>query len=441
MIFRKRAGVAEGAPDPGQDNGKEPMLMKDDRSRMKAFAARAALPGLVAGLLAAAMAGPQAAPDAAWIEVPVLVEDRGAFVEDLALDDFEILENGVTQIVGRLYAVDRRTVVRSDEREPVLAPYVGQRHYVLVQMTDWDSRVGEAIDALVHSHLQAGDSLTLLTPMKPYIVSRETLASRPKAEISKSLQQALRKDVQIGSSEYRGLIRNLRRLSVSMGGGRTGGFDEDIDTDLSTGDFGLELQIVQYRDALRKLENLRLVDEAKLLGFADSVRAEPGRKFLYFFYQREFRPEISPTALNRLMTLNQENQEIVSSLAELFHFYRRESTLDVDRVNRAFADAGLTVHFIYMSREAQQFPGATMREQSEDIFQAFTTIARATGGLSETAQNPVVSFRKAAARWEKYYLLHYRSTAAEPEPGFRTIDVRVKGRDLRVYNRPGYYAR
>jgi hypothetical protein len=414
--------------------------MADRRSRLKTFAALAALPGLVAGILAAAAAGPQAGPDRTWVEVPVLVEERGSFVEGLTLDDFEILENGVPQTPERLYVVEGRAIVRTEEREPVLAPYIGRRYYALVQMTDWDPRVGEAIDTLVHSHLHAGDSLTLLTPMKPYVVSREVLASRPKAEIAKTLQQALRKDVQIGSSEYRGLIRNLRRLTTAMGG-RTSAFDEDFDADAATGDFGLELQISQYRDTLRKLENLRLVDEGKLLSFASSVRNEPGRKFLYFFYQREFRPEISPTALNRLMTLNQENQEVVSSLTELFHFYRRESSLDVDRVNRAFADAGLTVHFIYMSRESQQYPGTTMREQSEDVFQAFAKIAQATGGLSETAQNPAVSFRKAAARWEKYYLLHYSSSDPEIVGGFRTLAVRVKGRDLQVYNRPGYYAR
>ncbi len=69
--------------------------MADRNSRLRTFAARAALPGLVAGILAAAAAGPQAGPDRLWIEVPVLVEHGGSFVEGLTLDDFEVLENGL----------------------------------------------------------------------------------------------------------------------------------------------------------------------------------------------------------------------------------------------------------------------------------------------------------------------------------------------------------
>lgn len=201
------------------------------------------------------------------------------------------------------------------------------------------------------------------------------------------------------------------------------------------------MQIDRYRQALMKIEGMRLVDEGKLLSFVGALRAAPGQKTVILFYQREYRPEISSATMTRLMSLYQDNPEILGSLMDLFQFFKREKTFDANRVKRAFADAGISFHFIFMEKKSQWVFGGTMREQSEDIYPGFTEIARATGGISESSQNPAVSFNRAAVISEDYYLLSYTPGAYSPDGGFRTIAVRVKGENYAVSNRLGYYAR
>ncbi len=396
--------------------------------------------GLCATFLLTGWGNTQTAGPMGAIEVPVLVHDQNVFVDDLSLDDFEIYEDGVYQIPSRLFLIQGQDIVRTDERVPAFPPYVGRNIYILIQTTDWDTRLADAIDYLFTSVLLPGDSLTIVTPMKPYVLTQEALAKTSKAELAKNMQQILRKDVQLGSGEYRGLIRDLRRLTSSMGG-RSDTMDADLETDTSSGDFGLEQQLDRYRTTLTKLETLRLVDETKLLDLAATLRNTRGRKIIYFFYQREFRPEISSGTMNQLISLNQDNPDILGNLMELFNFYRRDTTLHPDVINKAFADASLVLDFIYMNKEAQHFFGATMREQSEDVFQAFTKIAQATGGISDTSQNPAASFQKAVSRWGKYYLLNYVPTAPERDGSFRRIEVRVKGKNYQIFNRLGYYAK
>jgi len=49
------------------------------------------------------------------IEVPVRVFQNGNFVENLTIDDFEILEEGIPQRIQAVYLIKKRTV----ERVPV----------------------------------------------------------------------------------------------------------------------------------------------------------------------------------------------------------------------------------------------------------------------------------------------------------------------------------
>jgi hypothetical protein len=97
-----------------------------------------------------------------------------------------------------------------------------------------------------------------------------------------------------------------------------------------------------------------------------------------------------------MLSMYQDQPNVLGDLQDLFQFYRRELPLNMEGIKRAFADAGLCLNFIFMNKESQAVFGATMREQSEDVFRVFTAIAKATGGLSETAQNPAASFHAAS---------------------------------------------
>ncbi len=405
--------------------------------------------GFLLGLiLAAALALPAGQETgkaiASPVEVRVRVSDGGRFINGLGLKDFEILENGLPQSVEALYVVHGQKIEGKEENRP-LQPSVARSYYLLFQAVDWDPRLAEAIDYLFSSVLLSGDTMTLVTPMKPYSLQKDALATKPKEALSKSMQDILRKDIQRGGGEYRDIIKTLRRVTNAIDVNQKN-IEDDMETDTSASSFGLQQQLDFYRNGIKKMESLRLVDENKLVAFADALRPRPGQKTVYFFYEREYRPEISPMTMQVLLSQYQDDPTVQGNLMDLFQFYKREATFSADRVKKAFADADISFHFIFMDKKSQRVFGGSMHEQSEDIFPGFRELALSTGGLCEISQNPAASFKLAAASTESYYLLYYTPVDRTADGGFRPIQVKVKakdpaGKDDAVTARLGYYAR
>jgi hypothetical protein len=411
----------------------------DEEKSMKVIApSLAALSVLVLGAPAAQDAsGPPPKP----AQVRVHVSADGRFLDDLKLADFSLLEAGRPQSLIALSLVRGGQVLRQ-EGTAAPASRVERTYNLLFQAVDWDPKLEDAIDHLFASVLKPGDAVTLVTPFKPYHLQKDALTAKSKAELSKSMQEVLRKDIVRGGGEYRQIINELKRLTNGIGGSTTT-FDEDLESDISTesGSMGLEMQIDRYRQDLMKLEAMRLVDEAKLLAFAGSLKAVVGQKTVFLFYQREYRPEINSATMNTLMSLYQDNPDILGNLMDLFQFYKREQKFDATRAKRAFADAGIDFHVIFMEKKNQRVFGATMREQSEDTFPVFVEIARATGGTSDSASNPAAGFKRAADTSGDYYILSYIPENAARDGAFRTVEVKVGREAAKVANPLGYYAR
>jgi hypothetical protein len=400
------------------------------------------LAGLALVIAAAAAAQDAKPPSPPVVDVLVRVSAGGVFQEDLKLEDFSLSEDGRPQSIRSLALVRGGALSRREGGEAE-APKMGRTYTLLFQAVDWDPKLVGAVEYLFGSILKPGDAMTLVTPFKPYQLQKDALALKSKAALSDGMEAVLRKDITRGGGEYRDLINDLKRLTRAISGG-SDTFDEDLATDPSMDNqsgLGLEMQIDRYRSTLMKLDSIRLVDEDKLVAFAGALKPVPGQKTVVFFYQREYRPEISPASMNRLMALYQENFDILSNLMELFQFYKREKTFNPDRVKKAFADAGIDFHFIFMEKKSQRVFGATMREQSEDIYPGFIEIARATGGTAESSSNPTATFKRAADASNDYYLLSYVPDAYSPDGGFRTIEVQVRRAGCQVASRLGYYAK
>lgn len=412
-------------------------------------------PHRVLSLMAAAVFGaaflssaPQEAarPDAKPVEIVVHATADGRFADDLTLSDLSLLEDGRPQALTSLTLVRSGLAVRHEGPGP--APERRPRSYTLLfQAVDWDPKLDEAIKHLFGAVLKPGDAMTMVTPVKPYQLQRDALAGRPKDELAKRMAETLRKDIVRGGGEYRTLLNDLKRLTraIGSGGGTSTTFDEDLESDPSTetGSFGLDLQIDRYRGALMKLDTMRLVDESKLLAFAASLKAAPGQKTVVLFYQREYRPELSASALNSLMSLYQDNPDILANIMDLFQFYKREKTFDGAKVARAFADAGIDFHLVFMEKKSQRVFGANMREQSEDTLPGFIAMVRGTGGTYENESAPAAAFKRAAEVSGDYYILSFVPAAGlSAAPGaFRTVEVRTGRPGLQISSPLGYYAR
>jgi len=377
------------------------------------------------------------------IEVPVRVYGGNQFVEILRSEDFELLEDGRPQKVEALYLLEKGQIVREEALpETGFRPQTPRVFYLFFQMTEYFAKIEEAIEYLFKDVLRPGDSVTLITPLKPYSLSPQALTLKTKESLAKEMNSLLRKDIQKGAGEYRALLNELKRLVRTIAGPGV-----SRDQDPATGDAdtlsagGLEMMLTHYKENVQKLESLRLVEPKKFVSVAELLRGSGGQKFVFFFYQREFRPEISPNILNQLMMANQDRDDIRASLSDLFQFYSRDISFDLSKVSQAFADCGANFNFIFIDNQAKYQFGVTMREQSEDVFRIFNQIVRVTGGAMDNSQNPGAGFKKTADNAGKYYLLYYTPSNPQKDGSFRTISVRVKDKDYSVSHRLGYFAK
>ncbi len=378
------------------------------------------------------------------VAVPVRVLEKGNFVGSVTIDDFELYENGILQKIEALYLIKDTSAARK-EADREFDPLLSRTFYFLFQLTDWDPNIVDAVDYFFNEVFLPGDSLVIMTPERVFQLSPQAFAAKPKEETSKELVKILRKDIQLGNSRYKAVMRNLRRLVGEMksASGVTSGVSspDQVDMGFSDSSMSLELLLPRYADAIQEIDDLRFVDQQTFISFANSLKKKLNQKNVYLFYQREFRPEINPSLVGQIQMNFQDKPAIQGQLSELFDLYKSDLRLDEDKINQAFADSSLLFNFIFSDKIAQRYSGIYMREQSEDIFQVFSQVAEATGGIVESSQNLAIGFKKATEISSQYYLLYYSPVNYIKDGSFKSIEVKVKNQNYSITNRKGYFAR
>ncbi len=76
-----------------------------------------------------------------------------------------------------------------------------------------------------------------------------------------------------------------------------------------------------------------------------------------------------------------------------------------------------------------------------DVYQAFSAMAKATGGVISSSSNSAALMEKAAAASDNYYLLYYSPKDKTADGKFRPIEVKVKSGSYRVEHVAGYLAK
>ena len=114
---------------------------------------------------------------------------------------------------------------------------------------------------------------------------------KSKASLSSDMQSIIRRDATVGAADYRSLITDLTRLirTISAAGSvdPQSSMVSNTETSSSTSGFGTDnvgFLLGTYRATLEKLEGLRIVDQAKLVRFAQSLKRQPGQKNVFFFF-------------------------------------------------------------------------------------------------------------------------------------------------------------
>jgi len=372
------------------------------------------------------------------IEVPVRVFADKQFVDNLTIEDFQIYENGILQKIEALYVGNKNQITRQQELKN-FAPQPRRNYYLLFQIIEYNPKLAKSIEYFFTNVLLPLDTMTLMTPQKNYYLSSEALSKKKKADIAKEMLKILKKDTKTGSSAYRSQMRSLKGLVSSISGGDFMG-DPEGDPDFAGGSSSLGMLLRRYRNNLQKMEGLRMMDQDLFLQFAAKLKAIEGQKHVYFFYEREFRPELSPQVSSALLSEYHDSPSIMGDLQDLFQFYQRHERVNAQKITQAFADASICFNFLFVDRKERNSHGVHMREQSEDFYKAFTETAKATGGIVDTSRNPSAGFQNALAAAENYYLLYYSPANYKADGSYKNIQVMVKNQDYKVSHRRGYYA-
>lgn len=380
------------------------------------------------------------------IEVPVRVYEGDGFVSDLSIDDFEVLEDGVPQKIEAVYLINKRNVERSEEKRR-FTPETSRNFFLFFEITEYDPRIQQALDYFIQNVIVPSDNLFIVTSMKTYRMKSKVFELMPKDRVLKQLVEIIRRDALVGSSEYRSVIDDLAQVARSMTAylnPSTGGETEltpldDTGADMTRG-LSFDEQINMYTTLLSKLENLRRVEQKKMLGFADYLKDSIGQKYVFMFYQREYIPKIEPRILDQVLTEFNDQPSIVQALSTIMNFFQREIAFDVDAVQRTYADSSIAIHFLFLTNPPPDRHGIYFEEHSEDILSAFKQMSSATGGFSESSINPDFLMRKAVEASENYYLLYYSPQDYKADGRFRNIVVRVKRPGCKVSHRAGYFA-
>ena len=385
------------------------------------------------------------------IEVPVRVFSGGAFVDDLKIGDFEILENGRPVPLDAVYLVRKRTVERSDEVRR-FTPRTNRSFYLFFEISEFTPRLGSALEYFVRDVIMPGDSLTVVTPLKTYRLRAKAFEVRSRTEIVQQITGLLRRDATLGGSGYRGVMADLEDLAKTVGSALSQNLDplaNSLSVSASTGssssngslrDYAIEDLLTRYETTLGMLENQRSIDVQRLLGFPHTLKDDPDQKFVYMFYQREYIPKIEPRILYQYMDQFQDRPTVNQIITGIFDFYRRDIPFEIDAVKKAYADASVAIHFLLIAEPAPQSAGVVFREQSEDIFGAFREMAAASGGFTASSANPLALMKDAVESSENYYLLYYVPRPYVKDGKFRSLVVRVKRPGVRVVHRMGYFA-
>lgn len=386
------------------------------------------------------------------VEVPVRVFAGGDFVDNLTIDDFELLEDGLTQRIEAVYLVKKRSIERSEEKRR-FSPETARNFFLFFELTEQNPKLEEAVDYFIRNAIYPGDNLTIVTPMKTYQLRGKALEVKSRKEIIEQLKGLIRRDTLIGSSEYNNTIQALEGLARSLSATIVQTLqeeeaeealtvfqqlDEVDDPEYMGRSVDEQLQI--YYDLLMKLESIRRVDEKQMFNLAEYLKDQEGQKYVYMFYQKEYVPQVDPNILGQYMALYQDRPDLIQTVSSLFDFFKRDIEFDVDAVKKAYADSSVSIHFLYITKPVQRRAGVYMNEQSEDIFGPFREMARATGGFSDSSANADYLFQEAVEASDNYYLLYYSPQKYISDGKFKNITVRIRGKNYRITHRLGYFA-
>jgi hypothetical protein len=392
------------------------------------------------------------------IEVPVRVYDGNKFVENLNIKDFIIYEDGEKQKVDAVYLIKERAIKRKETVEAKAKPKQEKkveefapeelRHFVFIfELLEYLPQINEIIDYFFQNVMQPSDAVQIITPVSSYRLTPES--RKTKLDMADSLKNIVKKDLRIGNAEYRHTIDEMKRIVRALGialsprGSDVETMGDEFNLSSlysSSARTNISFIISAYQSVHDRLLSIRGVEQKKLLDLGTALKKIEGQKVVFILYQREHIPQVPQRIMIQYSNLFNDNPGLDMILENIMTFPSGGYALDVDSVEHAYADASISAHFLFLTKLAERHSFITMQEFSSDVFNAFKTLADATGGTVESSSSPEFLFEKAVEATENYYLLYYTPKNYVANGEFKKIEVKVKGKKYKVTHRTGYIA-
>ncbi len=356
------------------------------------------------------------------VEVPVRVFDGDRFVGNLSINDFEVFEDGKPQKIVSLYLIHKTEVQKKEaaaapKAEPApkinFVPETSRNFLLIFELHDPMPKVNEALDYFFKEVFHKGDRVTVVSPKGTYKFKQETFDRVQPDEVARQLKKNLRKDILLGALDYKHIIQDIR--------------------DLDNAEMDGEVKMRMILNDIRQLRDRLTVNDQGIRRLAQALKAQEGRKIIFLFYQKE--EILIPGSKYESSDYTQEA--------------RRPIDYNVKDIETIFADASLTVNFIFLTNsttdtfeitDMSRNDNRSLTDVSGSFYGAFREMAHASGGTTEASANALAAFRKTVTASENYYLLYYVPSQYKADGKFKTIQVSVKGKNYRVSNRSGYIA-
>jgi VWFA-related protein len=351
------------------------------------------------------------------IAVPTRVFDGNKFVDSLTAGDFEVWENGVPQKVEAAYLIRKTNVFQNamviGSTAPVSVPVerpdesLKRRHFVLIfEMDEYLAQMTKALDVFFSETMSSQDTVRVVTPSASWDIPSRTLDSASRTAIAEDVKSRVRKSLTMSGARLKSLIRDLR-------------FNDNAQ----------EAEMMGARAIINEFILLKDMNIGNYKHFASYLKPLTGQKYAFIFYQKES------------YVIPAKYKGIFDGEAK----YARDNIRRED-IQKIFADAGTTVHFLYMTKTSGAVNDVEYRDQGDaapvemsgDFYSAFRDLADATGGISEATANPIYAFRRAVEASENYYVVYYRPAEYKADGKYKEIEVKVKSGRYRVDHRAGY---
>lgn len=309
--------------------------------------------------------------------------DKGNFIEDLTMADLEIsLDDQKLKIDGLVLVKGLK--VKRIEGQQIASPVLPRIIILEFRGYQYDQKFGQMIEQLFRHPYSPSDTISIVTPIKPYGFSEKTLRDYSVDQLIEAGLTVLKRDMSSTGQNQIDIFQEMTRLIL------------DLPQALSPRDV-----LRAYQQNLENLKMLRQFNGSTLMRAVDFFAPIRAPKRYIVICQQEFLPIPNSEMMDRL--LSHQNTMFVAS--ELFRKIESGEAINVEPLINELISAGIVVDFLYFKMNLRVRPEIQLRELSTDMFDIYSKIARATGGTIEVTSRPAVQLKKILTNLENYYLL------------------------------------